>query len=242
MSMRKRELEIADGKSLAYCTIVLNETVLMVTEGAIGESGQKQIRDSRSTMFATKQKAKDASDNLVRQKLDDGYVDVEKTSGVKPTAKKRERKTETLVLRYGELDVPYHIVSAQFDVTDSKLDICIELEIAQEDDDDWPPEILIRLANLILEAQNPSLQVRDEHKNWDGNDYDDGPHAYVYSGFHHLYVSAWVDIEKHHETEMIAAIKIETDDLIRYDEKAKGSSILGTCTLHRDAKENMWAP
>jgi predicted DNA-binding WGR domain protein len=242
MPMLKRELEIADGKSLAYCTIVLNETVLMVTDGAIGESGQKQIRDSRSTMFATKEKARDAYDKLVQQKLDGGYVDVEAPSGVKPTAKKRAPKTDTWVLRYGDFDVPYHIVSARFDVTENKLDICIELEIAQADDDDWPPEILIRLTNLAMEAQNPSLHVRDEHKIWDGNDYDDRPHAYVYSGFHHGHVSAWVDVEKHQETEMIAAIKIETDDLIRYDEKAKDNLISGVCTLRRAAKEDMWAP
>jgi predicted DNA-binding WGR domain protein len=242
MTMLKRELEIEDKRSVKYCTIVLNETVLMVTDGTIGKSGEKQIRDSRSTLFATKQKARDAYENLVQQKLDEGYVDVDEPSGVKPTAKKPALKTETLVLRYGDSDIPYNVVSAQFDSTESKLDICVGLGIADKSSKEYPPEILIRIANLVIEGQNHSFQVRDEHRNWDDSEYDDRPHAYVYSGFHHVHVSAWVDIESHQETEMIVTIKIETDDVIRYDKKAITNHIVGVCALARTPKEDMWAP
>ena len=82
----------------------------------------------------------------------------------------------------------------------------------------------------------------DEHKNWDESAYDYMPHGFIYSGFHHNEVSAWVEIKAYAEKEMVASIKIVRDDIIRYDEKAKDNEINGVCTMTRSSMNDMWAP
>ena len=146
----------------------------------------------------------------------------------------------TIVLRSEGADVPYNIRFGHFDVSDGKLDIALELEIADDDNEDAPPEILVRLANLGFPAQPGTLHVRDHHDDWGA---DDGkPHAYVYSGFHHTDISAWVDVLSHDDAQLTAEIKVVTDDVDRYDENATDDTMVGQCTLSRQPRSDMWGP
>jgi len=145
-----------------------------------------------------------------------------------------------IVLRSEGADVPYNLRFGHFDVADEKLDIVLELEIADSDNEDSPPEILIRLANLEFRAQPSALHVRDHHDDWGA---DDGrPHAYVYSGFHHSDVSAWIVVRSHDLAQLTAEIKVVTDDVDRYDESATDNTMAGQCVLTRQAKSEMWSP
>jgi hypothetical protein len=145
-----------------------------------------------------------------------------------------------VVLRSGGEAVPYSIQSGHFDVSEEKIDVALELEIADVDNDESPPEVLIRLANLELPADSGTLHVRDHHDDWGA---DDGkPHGFVYSGFHHPHVSAWVDILSRDESELTAEIKIVTDDVRYYDERATDNSIIGRCVLTRQSRDDMWHP
>jgi hypothetical protein len=96
-----------------------------------------------------------------------------------------------MVLFYEDAKVPYSVAEAQFDLSNDRLDIYIQLEIGNEEAK-WPPEILIRFSNLEFDEQNQALHIFDEHTDWDERADDDRPHGYIYSGFHYRKVSAWV--------------------------------------------------
>jgi hypothetical protein len=143
-----------------------------------------------------------------------------------------------IVLRSAGEDVPYDVQSGHFDVADGQLDIALELEIADYDNEEAPPEIMIRLANLELPSQPATLHVRDHHATWDA---DDGkPHAFVYSGFHHPNVSAWVDILGRDDSQLTAKLVVVTDDVRYYDERATDDTIIGECALTRLSRDEMW--
>ena len=146
----------------------------------------------------------------------------------------------TIVFRATDTDVPYVVSCGHFDISDGKLDIDLELGIGDADNEEAPPEILIRLANLELPAQPGTLHVRDHHETWDGD--DGSPHAYVYSGFHHPYVTAWVNVVSHDDARLTADIKVVTDDVRYYDERARDNSMAGQCVLSRRPKDDMWRP
>jgi predicted DNA-binding WGR domain protein len=164
--MLKRELELVSEQAREYCTIVLNGATVMVTDGVVGAGGKKRIKECRPTMFATDQKAKASHEHLVQQKLGEGYADAESVSSASVAAKveKTARKTERLLLRYGDADVPYGVVSSRFDTPGRRLDICLQLKVSS-DDDEWPPEMLIRFSQLDIGAPGSSLHVRDERRN-----------------------------------------------------------------------------
>ena len=136
--------------------------------------------------------------------------------------------------------VAYSIQSGHFDVSEGKIDIALELEIADAENDESPPEVFIRLANLELPAQPGTLHVCDHHDDWGAD--DGNPHGFVYSGFHHPHVSAWVDIVSQDERELTADIKIVTDDVHYYDERATDNAIVGRCLLSRQSRDDMWHP
>jgi hypothetical protein len=144
----------------------------------------------------------------------------------------------TIVLHAAGADALYNVSAGYFDDSEGKLDIALELEIADDDNDEAPPEIQVRLANLELPAHPGTLHVRDQHDAWDG---DDGqPHAYVYSGFHHTNVAASVDIVSHDDSQLIADIQVVTDDVRYYDERARDNTMAGQCVLSRQSRDDMW--
>jgi hypothetical protein len=86
--------------------------------------------------------------------------------------------------------------------------------------------------------QPGTLHVRDHHQTWDA---DDGrPHAYVHSGFHHPNVSAWVDIISRDDAQLTTEIKLVTDDVQYYDERASDSTLAGQYVLSRESRDAMW--
>jgi hypothetical protein len=144
----------------------------------------------------------------------------------------------TIVLRATGADVLYKVSRGYFDDSEGKLDIALELEIADDDNDEAPPEIQVRLANLEIPAQPGTLHLRDRHNAWDG---DDGqPHAYVYSGFHHPSVAASVDIVSRDDSQLTADISVVTDDVRYYDDRARDNTMAGQCVLSRRSRDDMW--
>jgi hypothetical protein len=146
-----------------------------------------------------------------------------------------------LLLRYDGTDVPYGICDAHFDVVGDAFDFCIELELADQDNEDVPREVMIRLTNLERTAGTDTLHVRAQN-DFCSPDYYDRPNAFVYSGFHHSHVSAWVDIQSNDESELVAQIRVVTDDVNCYDERARDNNIAGTCKFARKPKSEMWGP
>jgi hypothetical protein len=145
-----------------------------------------------------------------------------------------------ILLRATGADFLYNVSHGYFDDSDGRLDIALGLEIADADNEEAPPEILVRLANLELPAKTGTLNVRDHHDAWDG---DDGkPHAYVYSGFHHPNVTASVGVVSHGDGQLTADIKVVTDDVRYYDERARDNSMAGKCVLSRQPRDEMWGP
>jgi hypothetical protein len=51
-----------------------------------------------------------------------------------------------------------------------------------------------------------------------------------------------IDIKTYGDSEMVAEINMETDDVRRYDEKATNNHIVGACTMVRSSSDDMWAP
>jgi hypothetical protein len=146
----------------------------------------------------------------------------------------------SMMLHSHGVDTPYDVRLGQFDSTDGKLDIALELEIADNKNEDAPPEILVRFTNLEFQANSKKLAVRDRHDDWGA---DDGkPHAYAYSGFHHTKVSGWINVLSHDETRLIAEIKVVIDDVDRYDESATDNALVGQCVLSVHPKNEMWGP
>jgi hypothetical protein len=145
-----------------------------------------------------------------------------------------------ILLRTTGADFLYNVSHGYFDDSDGKLDIALELEIADADNEEAPPEILVRLANLELVAQPGTLNVGDHHDAWDGDDGE--PHAYVYSGFHHPNVTAAVDVVSHDDGQLTADIKVVTDDVRYYDQRARDNSMAGQCVLSRRPRDEMWGP
>ena len=144
-------------------------------------------------------------------------------------------------LRHEGGDVPYDVVAAQFDVNDGAFDFSLELECADKDNDDVPPEIMIRLTRMKVDDDGATLYVR-AHNDFAKNDYYDYPNAFVYSGFHHTYVTACLAIKSQEESSIVADVRIVTDDVDRYDAKARDHLIFGTCKFSRGKKSNMWGP
>ena len=101
----------------------------------------------------------------------------------------------SMLLHADGVDVPHTILSGHFDVSDGKLDIGLELEIGDDDNDESPREIMIRFANINFHTEDNCLYIRDHHDEWGAD--DGAPHAYVYTGFHHTDVSAWIEVESH---------------------------------------------
>lgn len=146
----------------------------------------------------------------------------------------------SVVLRNRGGDVNYDVRFGHFDAAEGKLDIELELSIADPDNEDAPPELLVRLANLPFAGRSRTLRVRDHHDAWGA---DDGrPHAFVYSGFHHSDVAARVDVLSHDDAEMTVDITLVTDNVLRYDPPARDSSMSGRCVLRREPRIGMWGP
>jgi hypothetical protein len=143
-----------------------------------------------------------------------------------------------IVLSSKGADTPYVLRSGQFHISDGKLDIALELEISDADDEDNPPEILVRFANLHFHSSPSKIFVRDRHEHWDADDGE--PHAYVYSGFHHDKISGWINVHSHDDKQLTADITVVTDDVDRYDETASDNAIVGQIVLSPHPKDEMW--
>jgi hypothetical protein len=146
-----------------------------------------------------------------------------------------------LLLRCDGSDVAYQVATAQFDTTDNSLDLCLELEIDDNSNEDAPPEIQIRFTNLECDDDGNGIHIRT-HNDFGEGDYYNHPNAFVYSGFHHEHVTAWITIESQDDAELKAELKIVTGDVDRYDEHATDNTIAGRCVFCRATKHDMWGP
>ncbi len=144
-----------------------------------------------------------------------------------------------MLLRVRDTESPYEVRSGQFHVGNGKLDIALELGIGDHDEEDLPPDILVRFANLPFTSAPTKLTVNDRHDHWDAD--DGAPHAYVYSGFHHAAVSGWIDVLTHDEGRLTVDVTIVTDDVNRYDEAARPSTLTGRVVLSAHPRDEMWS-
>ena len=111
--------------------------------------------------------------------------------------------------------------------------------LCDEDDEESPREIYFSIEDCPFNGTAQQIRVSDTH---DWTDKRDGPHAYVYSGFHHQRVAAQVDIKSSTKTELEIEFQIVTDDVEFYDERASESGIVGRCLLKACDKARLWIP
>lgn len=148
--------------------------------------------------------------------------------------------SETMTLRHEGTDTQYEATTTHFDFVDGLLDVWIELESPVSKPRSVPEEIFIRLTHIAFDENCKELRV--QAKGDFSGDYYSMPNAFVYSGFHHELVTAWVQVSAFQSDRIVAEIRIVTDDVDRYDELAQSDLIFGKCTFTRIAKRKMWGP
>ena len=144
-----------------------------------------------------------------------------------------------LVLKSDGNEVEYTITSSGFFLDDDgKLSISVESDL-REDDDESPREICFCVENCEFRGVGEPIHITDRH-DWKGK--GAGPHAYVYSGFHHHFVDVRLVVKSHNKKEMEVEFTVVTDDVEYYDERATESGIVGTCSLIACDKGDLWNP
>jgi hypothetical protein len=134
----------------------------------------------------------------------------------------------------------YTVREARFDLDRARLDVGVELEHVDDPEDDAPCEISIRLASLEW-ADVPSILAADGPHGF-GEAGSTRPRAFVYSGFHHTAVRVRLEVVGLDDDELTADMRVETDDVVRYDDAATRTVITGPLTLRRGARDAFWHP
>lgn len=144
-----------------------------------------------------------------------------------------------LILRDGGNEVGYTITSSGFSLLDDgKLSISIESDLS-EDDEESPREIFFCVEDCEYRDVGEEIRVTDKH---DWANKGAGPHAYLYSGFHHEFVDVRLIVKSHTDQEMEIEFTIVTDDVNYYDERATDNAIVGSCRVPACSKEDLWNP
>lgn len=86
-------------------------------------------------------------------------------------------------------EVRYQMNSGDFyQADDGKIDLSVMADIVDQSAENGPRDLAFALTNCEYLGAGKRVSIKDRHEDWVGD--DGAPHAFVYSGFHHVSIAA----------------------------------------------------
>lgn len=139
------------------------------------------------------------------------------------------------VLNHQDGDIEYDFDNGGFAIEDSKLYLSIETKVLG--DEAFPDCFLFSIEGYPLNGEFKSLDIQLRT-----NPKDEPPNLHVYTTFHAANVEAEASIKVITDNEMLIAITVISDDVNYYDHRAKPNAFMGSTTLTRMSKRDLWFP
>ena len=139
------------------------------------------------------------------------------------------------VLNHQDGDIKYEFEKGGYALQDSKLYLSIQTKAVEEDA--FPDCYYFALDGYPIKEPLESTNIKIST-----NPEDEPPNVYVYTTFHACEVEAEINLNVLSQTEIEVNVKVISEDVNYYNEKARPNPFIGTVKLIEKNFGELWIP